>query len=145
MVSDKFLNRLATHTDKLGMHLVSFYLLTLHWFKSACSNMKSQLLTINTMCIKGCKHFWRKMQSSGRCCYTAFDFGIDGLIGSFVALFCLTIQIGRNRQLAHHINQLGKGDIPIPLKINTMTRTMQFSACCTNRYPSAPNLNLTFQ
>ena len=66
----------------------------------------------------------REVQAGCWSSNTALYFRIDGLIGGFITLLRLTIQIGRYRQLAHSIDNLGKGDTTVPLEVNEMTGSL---------------------
>ena len=64
------------------------------------------------------------METCRRSSYRTFDLGIDGLIGSLVALLCFTVEIRRNWQLTHCVYNLGKAGITRPGKVDAVRGTM---------------------
>ena len=125
LMSNEFLYGVSSHADKLCMHLMPLYLLTLHWLEGSCSHMEGQLLTIDAMSIDISQNLWCKMQSGSRSSHTALDLRINRLIGGFVTLLSLTIKVRGNRQFSHSVNDLCKGDVvAIPLEGDRMTGSM---------------------
>ena len=143
---NQFLNGIPSYTDKLSMHLVTFYSFTFHRLESSCSYMKCQFFALNTMGIKTCQDFRSEMQSCCRSRHTTLDLRIDRLIGSLITLLSLTVEIRRNWQFTHSVDDLCKGDmVTIPLKSNSLTRTMNWTTRGSDTDMLSPDINLTGQ
>ena len=129
---------LTPHADKLGMHLVAFHLIALDRLERASPHVESQFLTIYAMSVESGQDLRRKVQASRRSSHTALDFRIDSLVGGLVAILRLTVEIRRNRQLTHGINDLGERDFggdglragryDFPLEINAVGCTVDWTS-----------------
>ena len=112
----------TTYGDILRMHRMFANGLTLHRAERTGTHMQGELFPLNAMGIQVGKYLFREMETCRRGCHTSLDFRIYGLVSGLVALLCLTIQIGRNRQFARRVDNLSKGHITIPLKTDELTR-----------------------
>ena len=88
---------------------------------------------------------WREVESGRGGSYRPFNFGIDSLIGGFVALLSLTVEIRRDGQLSHDIDNLSKTEIARPLEIYTMRGAVEFSTGGTDNNGLTMDFNLTPQ
>ena len=120
IVVEEFGDGLTTHTDVFRVHLVALHLLTLDGLERTGSHVEGQLFALDAVSIQISQHLWGEVKASRWGCHTAFDLRIDGLVGGLVAILRFTIEIGRNRQFAHHIDDGGETDISIPFKIDAM-------------------------
>ena len=108
--------------------------------------MECHFLTFNTLPIDCLKHLFGEMKSSRRGSYGAFNLGIDGLISGFVALLRFPVQIGRNRQFPHFLQNLSKSDIRIvPFQIHPMAVTHHLPTGCGQRKLFALDGKVTLQ
>ena len=62
--------------------------------------MQGEFLAVYALGIQLLQHLIGKVQSSRGSCHRAFDFGVDRLVGSLVALYGLAVQVRRNGQFA---------------------------------------------
>ena len=112
------------------MHFVSFYFFTFHGLEGACTYVQGQFFAVDTVGIQCLQYAFGEVQSGGGGGYRPFYFGIDRLISFFIAFLCVSVEVGRNRQFAHHFQQVGKGDaVIIPFKIYPMACAATFTAC----------------
>ena len=72
--------------------------------------MECQVFQSDVLLLERIEHLRSIVKASCRSRYTALDARIDGLISLLVLLFGSTIEVGRNRQFAHRIEQLCKTD-----------------------------------
>ena len=71
------------------------------------------------MAVDVLQHGIGEMKSGSRSSHTAFYLRVNRLIGSLVALLGGTVEIRRNRQLAHGLENLGKGDLRVvPVEVD---------------------------
>ena len=119
LVLDELFKTATVNHDIFGVHLMTFYLKTLHWLEGSRSYMKGHLLTVDAMRIQVLEHRIGEMQTSCWGSHTTLDLGIYGLISGLVALFCLAVQIWRNRQLANCLEDFGEGNVlVVPVEIH---------------------------
>ena len=131
-MSNQFSDGIAPYTDVLSMHLMSFYLFTLYRFESTSTYMQGKFFTLYSMGINISQHFWGEMKACCRSSYRAFDFRIDSLVGRFITFLTLTIKIWRNRKFTHGVDNFGKRDRGIPLKINSVGGAMNSTTSSFN-------------
>ena len=106
--------------------------------------MKGQFLTINTSLIEGLEDTLREVKTSSRSSHRTLDFGIDSLVSRLVALLCLTIEVGRNRQLAYSIQKFCPSIVAIPRKFDDVGSTMKsFPFTSQSHLLTIGHLNLT--
>ena len=106
---DEFADGVATHADVFGMHLVTFDFLALDGLESAGTDVQRQFLALYTVGIEIGEHLGGEMESCRGSGHRTLDLGIDGLIGGLVALLGLAVQIWRDGELAHGIDNLSEG------------------------------------
>ena len=101
---------LPTHRHVLRMHGVFTDGLTLHRLKRSCSYVQRQFLAVDTFSVEIGQHLRRKVQPSGRSRHTALYLRIHRLVRPFVALLRLAVQVRRDGQLTHRVDNFGKGE-----------------------------------
>ena len=94
-VGDETLDGGTLYTDKLTMHLMAANRLTLDGLKGAGSDMKRHLFALYSEGVDVMKHTVGEMQSGGRCCHTALDACIDGLVGYLVIRLGMAVEVWR--------------------------------------------------
>lgn len=109
VVAQQLGDGLAAHTDILRVHLMPLHLLALHRLERAGSHMKSQLLALNTMGIEVGQYLGRKVKTGRGSSHTTLNLRVNGLVGGLIAVLCLTVEIGRDGQFTHRIDDGGKG------------------------------------
>ena len=81
--------------------------------------MKGYLFTVDAMRIQVLEHRIGEMQTGCWGSHATFDFGIYGLISGLITFFGLAVQIRRDRQLSHCLENLGKGDLRVvPVEVD---------------------------
>ena len=133
-MGNELLDGLATHANKLCVHLVALNLFTLHRFESTSTHMKGEFLAIDTMGIDIGQYLGGEMQSCCGSCHRTLNLGIYCLIGGLVALLGFSIQVWRNRQFAHSVDDFCETHIPIPGKIDAMRCAMNRPTRSLNVY-----------
>ena len=83
------------------------------------------------------------MESGRGGSHRPFDLGIDGLVGGLVALLGLTVEIWRDGQLAHGVDNLRKTHIPTPREVDTVRGAVEFSASGVDDNSLPIDLDLT--
>ena len=111
---NQLLDGLQADSNMLGMHLVVTNLLALYGFKGAGTYVKGQLLALYAVGIEVGQYAFCEMKSCRWSGHRSLNLGIDGLIGTEVALFGLTIQVGRNGQFSQRLQHLGEGKTSFP-------------------------------
>ena len=120
----KMLKGMTVDDDVLCVHVMAFDLLRLHGFEGSGAYMQRHLIADDAMSVDIFQHAVGEMQSCCRCCHTAFDLGVDGLVSGLVALLRLAVEIRRDGQFTHRLKNVGKVDlIIVPLKVNPIVRT----------------------
>ena len=109
VVGQQTLDGLTAHGNILRMHGVLADGLALDRTEGARTDMQRNFLPLDTTGIDGLQYSRREMQSGGRCCHAALDFRIDRLIGGLVALLCLAVQVRRNGQFTHGVEDFSEG------------------------------------
>ena len=104
-------NRLTGHGDDLRVHGMLIGIGRLNRQERTRTHMERHLIGLDTAGMQVCQYFLCKMQSCRRCCHTALDTRINGLVGLQIALFGLTVEVRRDRQFAGCIEYLGKRHI----------------------------------
>ena len=142
LVLDELLQTATMNHDIFGMHLMTFYLKTLHRLEGSRSYMKGYLFTVDAMRIQVLEHRIGEMQTGCWGSHTTLDLGIYGLISGLVTFFCLAVQIRRDRQLSHCFENLGKGNmLVVPVEIHPVvgaaTFSHHFSRLCAERISTA--------
>ena len=132
IVIEEFGDGLTTHADVFRVHLVTLHLLTLDGLERTSSHVEGQLFALDTVSIQISQHLWGEMKAGRWSSHTAFDLRIDSLVGGLIAVLRLTIEIRRNRQFAHHVDDGGETDVSIPFKVDTMGGTMNWAARSLN-------------
>ena len=118
LVLDELFQTAAVNHDIFGVHLMTFYLKTLHRLEGSRSNMKGHLFTVDAMGIQILEHRIGEMQAGCWGSHTTLDLRIYSLISGLVTFFSLAVQIRRDRQLSHCLENLGKGNmLVVPVEI----------------------------
>ncbi len=87
--------------------------------------MQCEFLAFHSVTVEVCEHLRCEVESRCWCSHTSFYFRIYGLIGSFVAFLCFSVEIRRYREFASHIEYICKVYICIvPFEIHPLTRTV---------------------
>ena len=60
------------------------------------------------------------MQASRGSRHTTLNLGVDGLVSRLVALLSIAVQVGRNRQFTHRVDDVGKRHVAIPRELYQM-------------------------
>ena len=110
--------------DVLGVHSVLADGGALDGLEGAGTNVQRHLLAVDAVSVEGLEHARREVQTGCRGGHAALDFRIDGLIGGLVALLRLAVQVWRYGQLAHSVDNLGKGDAARPLEVDEVARAL---------------------
>ena len=132
LVTDQFGDGLTAHTDILGMHLMTLDFLALHGLKRACADVQRQFLTVDAVGINRLKHLRCEMQTGCRCRHTALNLRIDRLVGGLVALLRRTVQIRRNGQFTHGVDDLSETHRGIPREVDAVGGAVDLSTCRLN-------------
>ncbi len=110
---------LAWHGDNFGMHGVPVGIVGFDRLERACADMQRKLGGSDAPPAQVVEHGRGEMQTRGGSGYGALDTRIDGLVGGLVALLGFAVEVGRNRQLAYGIENLGKRESGIiPREMN---------------------------
>ena len=132
IVIEEFGDGLTTHADIFGVHLMAFHLLTLDGLECAGTHVEGQLFALDAVSIQIGQYLRGEVKASRWSSHTSFDLRIDGLVGGFVAVLCLTIEIGRNRQFAHRVDDGGETYVSIPFKVDAVGGAVNGAACSLN-------------
>ena len=100
----------ARHGDNLRMHGVLVGVGGLNGQESAGTDMERQFVGLYASTAEVRQNGFGKMQSGSRRRYRSLDARIDGLVGAFVALLSLAVEVGRNGQFADGVQYLRKRD-----------------------------------
>ena len=96
--------------DDLGVHGVLVGVVGLDGLESAGSDMEGQFGGADALCTEGVEHLVGEVESGGGCGDGAFDARIDGLVGGFVGLLGVAVEVGRYGQFAELVEYLGEGE-----------------------------------
>ena len=124
LVGQQLFYGLPLHSHRLRMHLVLAYRFALHGLKRSGTHVQRQLLTLNAMSIQVAQHTLREVQAGSRSSHTAFYLRIHRLIRSLVALLRLSVQVWRDRQLTHRVDDLGKRHVARPVEGDTLAGSL---------------------
>ena len=111
------------NSNVLRVHGVLANGLALDGTEGACSDVQRQFFALNAVGIDIPQHALREVQSCRRSCHTAFDLRVHRLVGRLVALLCIAIQVRRNRQFAHGVQDVGKRHTGRPLQCYELAGT----------------------
>ena len=116
LVCDELLNCLLPNGNVFRVHLVPSDFCALNGFEGASPYVQGHLLAVNALGIQRVQHALCEVQAGGRCSHAALYLAIYGLVRLLVALLSLAVQVGRDGQLAHRLEQFGKGCATRPLE-----------------------------
>ena len=98
------------------------------------------------MGINSAENLGREMETSCRGCHATLDLRVNGLIGGLVALLGLAVEIWRNGELAHRLENLGKRHVVVvPFEVDAIAGAMNVATGGTHRESLAMNIELTLQ
>ena len=119
LVLNELFQAATMNHDIFGMHLMTFYLQTLHRLEGSRSYMKGNLFTVDAMRIQVLEHRIGEMKTGCWGSHTTLYLRINSLISGLVTLFSLAVQIWRDRQLSYCLENLGKGNmLVVPIEIH---------------------------
>ena len=118
------LDGVTTYGNIFRMHLVFTNRCTLHWAERTGTDVQGQLLALDTTGIQLVQDGIGKVQTSSRRGHTSLDFRIYGLISTQVALLSLAVQIGRNGQFTHSVQDFCERNQTAPFEVNPLTRAV---------------------
>ena len=110
-VGNDCFNCITRHGDNLGVHGMLIGIRHLHRLESTCTYMQGEFGCLYALLAQAVEDIIREMQTRSRSRYRTFDARIDGLVGGFVALFGLAIEVWRDRQFAYGVEDLCKAEV----------------------------------
>ena len=113
-MSKQPLDGMAMDGDVLGVHFVAAYVLALDGTERAGTDVQRHLFALNATGIDVLEHALREVQASRWSRHRTLYLRIDRLVGRLVALLGLSVQVGRDGQLADGIDDFGKGESQPP-------------------------------
>ena len=138
--------RVAADGYVFCVHLVPFYLFTFDRLEGSGPYVQGQFFQFYTFLAQGVQNAWREVQSGCRGGHRAFNFGINGLVGLFVALLRLPVQVGGDGQFSEYFENIGKCYFRIvPAEVHPMAGSMAGPALGGQRKRLAFYDHLTFQ
>ena len=118
-------NRPARYSNDLRVHRVFVGILYFHRLKGAGAYVQCHLCRLYAALLKVVQYLLREVQTGSRCCHRTFDARIDGLICCLVALLGFAVEVGRDRQFAYCLQNLGEGDtLIIPGEVHRIGVTL---------------------
>ena len=99
---------LARHGYDLGVHGVLVRIFNLDGLERAGAYVQRQFGRAYAARTQVIEHFLGEVQPRCRSGHRPFDARIDGLVGGLVALLALAVEVGRDRQLADGLQDLGE-------------------------------------
>ena len=135
VVSQQSLQRMTAHGDIFCMHGVFADGIALDRFECSRTHVQRHFLTLNATSINVLQYTLREVKPSGRSSHTTLNLRIDCLVSGFVALLRLTIQVWRNRQFTHLVENFGEvHTFVVPLKVYPLTRSVLSTTRGRNSY-----------
>ena len=96
-VGNDLLDCLAWHGDNLSMHGMLVGISHLHGLESTRTDVQGDFGSLYTLLAQAVKDIIREVKTRSGGSHRTFDARIDGLIGRFIALLSLAIEVWRNR------------------------------------------------
>ena len=145
IVSQQTLDGVATDGNVLRVHRMVADGLALDRSEGASADVQRDFLAFDATGVDVAQDAFGEVKTGCRSRNAAFNLRIDGLIGRLVALLCLAIQIRRNGQLTHHVDDFSERHIPRPFKLDELAGADFAFVRCGNGYLCTLNTNLTRQ
>ena len=143
---DQFLDCIPVDGYIFRVHLVSFNFLAFHRLKSSCPYVQCQFLKVYAFFLQCFQYSRGEMQSGSRCGYRTFYFGVNSLICFLVAFLRIPVQIGWDRKLSEHFEDIGESYFGvIPCEVYPMAGTFAFSSRCCQSNRKAFDGHFPFQ
>ena len=128
---NQILDETSAHTKRLDMHLMILDGVRFDRFEGTRTYVQGQFVAHHPFVMQRFKHPLRKMQSGSRGCHRTFYLRVNRLIGLFILLLRVAIQIRRDRKFARFIQHFSKREFAIPFKFHQIISSyLLFLSCC---------------
>ena len=110
IVCQQALDGVAMDGNVLRVHRVVADGLAFDRSEGASADVQRDFLALDATGVDVAQDTIGEVETGRRSRHAAFNLRIDGLIGRLVALLCLAVQIRRNGQFAHHVDDFSETD-----------------------------------